>query len=81
MTALIDAEVSLARPGKVVYFDVCEHEHGYVELSDRFVLGQLPVVLEQIAEMVSVISVELLDVGMFDVVDHFTKTLQVTSSW
>ena len=45
MTALIDAEVALARPGTVVQFDVCEHEHGCVEFSDRFVLGQLSVVL------------------------------------
>ena len=28
MTALTDAEVVLARPGKVVHFDVCEHENG-----------------------------------------------------
>ena len=34
----------------------------------------------RVAEMISVVSVELLDEGMFDVVDHFTKALQVTSS-
>ena len=54
---------------------------GYFELGDRSAPGQLPVVLEQIAEMISVIPVGFPDGGVFDVVDHFMKTLQVTSSW
>ena len=53
---------------------------GYVKLSDRFVLEQVLLSPARVAEMISVVSVELPDEGMFDVVDHFTKALQVTSS-
>ena len=38
MTALIDAEVVLARPGKVVHFDVCEHENGTRAQNMKFLL-------------------------------------------
>ena len=37
--------IALSRWLADVHFDVCEHEHGCVDLSNRFVLGQLPVVL------------------------------------
>ena len=46
----------------------------YFELNDRFTPGQLFVVLEQDAGMISVVPVELPDGGVLDVVDHFMET-------
>ena len=40
---------------------------------DRFLVVHMLVVLKQVAEMISVVSVELLDGGVLDFVDRFLE--------
>ena len=49
-------------------------------MSDRSAPGQLLAVLQQIAEMISVVLIGLPDGGVRDVVDHFMKNSSLARS-
>ena len=41
MTALIGGAIALARTGRFVHFDVCEHENGTRAQNIKFLLGSV----------------------------------------